>query len=430
MKLRHTHLNNVPYIFIYAFSIILIICGFIVDTPLNSIKGLIDIMLSPSNLLTDYIYVGGMGAAFLNSGLITLLTGLLLQRFYFKVTGPLLASIFTVAGFSFFGKNLFNSLSITLGVYVYSKITKKEFSEVSITAIFATCLAPLVSEIAFNTPFSPVLSLVLSQVTGLAVGILIYPLSSGFYHFHKGFSLYNVGFSAGVLGMIITGFLKMMNFTVNLADKVYTGDDTFLKYFIISFLLLILFMGIFTGKNRIKGLLDILKQSGRSVTDFIEIDGFSNTMVNMALVGFTGFICILILGASLNGPILGGLFTMIGFGAFGKTPKNIIPVIGGILTGLALSHYDISSTNSVLICLFGTSLAPISGYFGIHFGFLAGLVHTGLVNITGAVHSGLNLYNNGFSSGFTAGFITALIEGFSKIKISDDKDYNKMLNKK
>ncbi len=52
--------------------------------------------------------------------------------------------------------------------------------------------------------------------------------------------------------------------------------------------------------------------------------------------------------------------------------------------------------------LFGTTLAPIAGHFGIVFGVLAGFIHSALVLQTGGPVAGLNLYNNGFSGGLIA----------------------------
>ena len=52
--------------------------------------------------------------------------------------------------------------------------------------------------------------------------------------------------------------------------------------------------------------------------------------------------------------------------------------------------------------LFGTTLAPISGYFGWPYGVLAGFLHSSVVLYTGSPVAGMNLYNNGFSGGLIA----------------------------
>ena len=55
-----------------------------------------------------------------------------------------------------------------------------------------------------------------------------------------------------------------------------------------------------------------------------------------------------------------------------------------------------------LALLFGTTLAPISGYFGWPFGIVAGFLHSSVVLHAGTPVEGINLYNNGFSGGLLA----------------------------
>ena len=70
----------------------------------------------------------------------------------------------------------------------------------------------------------------------------------------------------------------------------------------------------------------------------------------------------------------------------------------------------------MLAALFGTCLAPITGKFGPLAGLLAGFIHLQIVSVTGQIHGGMNLYNNGFAAGFVAMLFVAIIEGFKKLK--------------
>ena len=416
------------YYLIYIHTGLLFLVSFILNSPEEIFSGFWKILISPSNLLTDYMALANPGAALFNSAITTLFTGILLNKLYSKVTGPLLAAVMTVSGFSLFGKNLFNSFSIMAGVYLFAKITGKKYSDVTLTAVFATGLAPLVSEIAFGFPNHPFLSLFLSQLCGIAVGLVIYPLSDRFFHYHSGFSLYNVGFSAGVLAIIITGIFTMLNLVVSPSDIIYSGPDTAAKLYFIVFSILLFITGFILSKGKLDSLKNIFRKSGRSITDFILEDGFGPTLMNMALTGMVGLLFVLITGSTVNGPVLGALLTMTGFGAFGKTPVNIVPVITGIAFGVILSSSDFSSTSSVITCLFGTSLAPISGHYGPLVGFIAGFLHAGLSGIMGSTHGGINLYNNGFSSGFVAAFILAIMDYFKKEDLKDEFEYNEELN--
>ncbi len=56
----------------------------------------------------------------------------------------------------------------------------------------------------------------------------------------------------------------------------------------------------------------------------------------------------------------------------------------------------------MLAALFGTTLAPIAGRFGWHWGIVAGFEHSSVAQTVGQLHGGLVLYNNGFTAGLVA----------------------------
>ena len=104
----------------FAFALLLFGLAFLFDTPLGIVNGMLKILSHPGNLLSDYLVIGGFGAAFFNVGLMTSISILMVKINQVPVSGAVLAAIFTISGFSFFGKNLFNSIPITLGVYLFS----------------------------------------------------------------------------------------------------------------------------------------------------------------------------------------------------------------------------------------------------------------------------------------------------------------------
>ena len=55
------------------FPVAFMLFAFSVDSPAAIFRGLVAILTSRDTLITDYIGVGGMGAAFVNAGLLTLL---------------------------------------------------------------------------------------------------------------------------------------------------------------------------------------------------------------------------------------------------------------------------------------------------------------------------------------------------------------------
>ena len=111
---------------------------------------------------------------------------------------------------------------------------------------------------------------------------------------------------------------------------------------------------------------------------------------------------------------MAGIFTVVGFAAFGKHPKNCAPIALGVIIAAFLIGNDLSSTGMIITVLFSTTIAPIAGTYGIFIGILAGALHLAIVTNIGIVHGGVNLYNNGFSGGLVAGFLVPIIEAFKK----------------
>jgi hypothetical protein len=138
----------------------------------------------------------------------------------------------------------------------------------------------------------------------------------------------------------------------------------------------------------------------------------------MALLGIIATTYVLILGGELNGPVIGGIFTVVGFGAYGKHIRNVIPVLLGVLLVNLFNIHDAASSFALMAALFGTTLAPIAGRYGALAGVLAGILHMSLVTNIGFLHAGMNLYNNGFSGGFIAAVLCPLFDAMISIRQS------------
>ena len=108
------------------------------------------------------------------------------------------------------------------------------------------------------------------------------------------------------------------------------------------------------------------------------------------------------------------VFTLVGFGAFGKHPRNIVPIMLGVFIGSLAKPWNASDAAIVLAALFGTTLAPIAGRFGWHWGIVAGFIHSSAALSVGSVHAGLNLYNNGFAAGIVAAVLVPVIIALTK----------------
>jgi hypothetical protein len=106
------------YIVLFFYSILLIISSFLFNAPSEVFNGLKTKVSHPDLLIVDYFEVANIGAAILNSGIVmlTLLAIVVVQNI--DPNGPVISALFTVAGFSMFGKNIINVSSIILGVFI------------------------------------------------------------------------------------------------------------------------------------------------------------------------------------------------------------------------------------------------------------------------------------------------------------------------
>ena len=153
----------------------------------------------------------------------------------------------------------------------------------------------------------------------------------------------------------------------------------------------------------------LMRLGGRSPTDFVALAGIGPTLLNMSLSGAIGTVYVLAVGGDLNGPTLGAIFTIVGFSAFGKHPRNIVPIMAGVFIAALSKTWGPGDPSLVLAALFGTTLAPIAGRFGWHWGIVAGMLHGSVAQSVGQVHGGLVLYNNGFAAGLVAAVLVPVI---------------------
>lgn len=401
---------------VIAYGLVLILFA-VLTTPVTQLgKGMANILTSPGLLLTDYLVVGGIGAAFLNAGLVFFIGIILVYFNKVKVTGPIIAALFTMGGFALFGKNIINVIPIIFGVWVYSKIKGEPMSKYIIASMFGTTLGPMVSQIALGYGFNVYLSAGLAIGCGILAGMLIPPLAAHLLKAHQGYNIYNMGFTGGLLGTIFMSIFRSYGLN-NTLPRIWGTEynSIFIPVLSIYFLSMIV-VGLYYNNWSTKGLKELFKVPGALVSDFTDIIGFGPTFINMGLVGLVGLIYIVAINGHLNGPTIGGLLTMVGFAAFGKHVKNIIPIMLGVYIATLTNIWHPADPGPILAALFGTTLAPIAGSFGPIAGIVAGFLHLSVVMQVGILHGGMNLYNNGFSGGLVATFLTPIIAAFAPQK--------------
>lgn len=403
--------TEIKPLFLYTVAIIFILFGVSVQAPISLVNGYWTILLSPSNLITDYFEVGGIGATFVNVGTLTLANTFFIHRTAPKITGPILAAILTVMGFSFFGKNLYNSIPFLIGTYFYSRYSDTPLANLLLGALFSSALSPVVSLITFGQGLPIYVGMPIGIFAGVIIGFVIHPVSASFLRFHQGFNLYNIGFTAGVIGLIITAIMRVFELPVTYDIQPEQFSSPIVTIFFVIFSLTLFLAGFILNDYSFKGYMKLRESSGQLISDFMIEFGTPITLMNMGILGILSIAYVHLVGGQLEGAVVGGVLTVVGFAAFGKHPFNVVPIIAGIyLMQIAMHIDDPSSTSALLAALFGTTLAPIAGHYGWFAGLVAGALHAAVVNNTGNAHAGLNLYNNGFAGGFVAAFLVPILD--------------------
>ncbi|MCL1993493.1 MAG: DUF1576 domain-containing protein [Spirochaetes bacterium] len=411
---------------------------------MSVIEGLIAIYRSPSVLLHDYFAIAGVGATFLNSAMSVLLV---LGAFKFAklpLGGPQMGVLGLVMGFALLGKNPINMFPILLGAYIYSLYKKEPFKNHVTLAGFSTCLAPVVNSpihipeivAAIGTSGAVILGVSL----GLFVGFVINSMGAFIKKSHEGLNLYNIGWGAGLISMVIAAGYSAVGIErfgpgtdykqgYSIYDA-FGASDYFNTKLIIYLVLVVVFffvMSLLAGGRRSYKLPEILYMKADDNLFYAKY-GSGPTFMAMGCLALMSLTLILIFQVHLNAPIIGAIISMIGWGGFGKAVANCAAIISGVILGaigrfllapgflghMTLLHYF--STQDVIwsSAFWGTCLSPMAKYFGWRWALLIGLVHFVFVLYVAPFHKGMNLYNNGLAAGLVCLVMIPLIRSFDK----------------
>ena len=409
---------NRQYYYLFGLSVMLMLLAFVIESPKFLVSGMMTILVSPSQLFTDYMEIASVGSTLLNVAIMLGISIYSYKKLEIPLNGTVIGSLGMLAGFSFFGKNLFNSIPFMIGVWIYTKVTKQNYRNYVIVGLFGSALGPLISFLAFSGVLPQGWSVLIAYALGIFIGFILPQLSTQFLGFHQGFSLYNVGFTAGIIGMVVLGFMNAFGIEVETRTLTSTQSPLILYQLLIGFCVILMVTSFylhFKKKEKYHFKL-LLKLSGRLPSDFVEMTNLATVTLNMSIIGFILLGYVLMNGGQLNGPIVGSIIGVMSFGAFGNQVKNTVPVLVGIMIGSYLTGVEPTSTSALIAAIFGTTLAPVSGYYGPFAGMIAGFVHITLVSHVVVMHGGLNLYNNGFAGGFVAALLVPIFEIFEGIR--------------
>ena len=421
-SMRYDRMYTLLWIYAAALALFGLFLG-----PLDQIlPGLATIVLTEDALITDYVLIAGPGAALINSALVTAVTLVMLRLSHEPFNGFSLVVVGLMSGFSLFGKNVVNIWPILLGSWLYAKLRREPFGKYVPTGLLSTALAPVISYIALDNGWGTPL---LGGLAGVLIGFILPPLSAYTYKIQNGMNLYNMGFACGLLAFILIPLISSMGATPTTRYHWAEGYNLLFGLALGFFCAALFLLGLLCSGRPAwaswAGYRRLLLTSGRAPSDYLRMFGAGPVLINMGINGLIGIAFILGGGGDLNGPTVGGILTIMGFSAFGKHARNIIPVMAGVFLGGVVMHWSLSDSAVQLACLFCTTLAPISGYFGWPFGILAGFLHSSVVLHAGTPVEGVNLYNNGYSGGLLAIVLYPLLTEAIRHRRPEleDKDY-------
>lgn len=429
-----------------GFSIAFIIGAVCAGDLGNLIPGFITICTRPSQFTMDYFKLGGLGSAFLNTGMVGLACCGLLYFSKAKCTGLTVAAYWLNAGFATFGMTFTNIWPFFFGVFVYSRIKKVPFGSVANLAMFSTALAPFASELMFRYPnletsgfsFAGLLGAI---VLGVIVGCVMPSLCAHAPNFHKGYDLYNAGPAAGFLAFLVYCILyRSTGIEVPTNTDLGDGHRLFVTVFFAVVFLLCLVAAYLLDKDCFKQYKALWNSDGYKM-DYTSKFGMPATLVNFGVYGLFiliyfsvvhGFTVIdgnlTLTAAKFTGPTMGAIMCMYAFSAQGAQPRTVFPIAVGyaVASLLPLGVYMLGitetvnwglTTQAILVGMcFASGLAPISGKYGFPGGVIAGALHATLVMSVPLLHGGFCLYNGGFTCGIVAFLLIPVFEAFWKTK--------------
>jgi hypothetical protein len=336
--------NTVLMVLLIAVIFSFIGAGLITDGAETAFRGFIRLQIQPGRLINDFIPVGGIGGTLINAAMAGAVSLVLLIILKVQLSGPTYAAIFTIMGFGFFGKTPLNILSILFGVYLSAKFAGKTFREYIIIALFGTALGPLVSFIAFEFGLTGITAIAVGITCGIATGFLLPAIAVSMLHLHQGYNLYSMGLSCGFFALFAASLVRATGRQFEGAMTWYSGQSTVLTLLVPLLSITLIITGLFSGGMKsMKGFLEIQKLPGRLPSDFMDLSSMGGSFINSGLLGIAGSIYVYLVGGDFNGPVIGGLLTVMGFGAFGTHIKNTWPVVLGVVLSSLLFGRELSS---------------------------------------------------------------------------------------
>ncbi len=169
----------------------------------GDIKAILNIWKHPGRAVADFVLMEGAGATLINMAI----TGAVCTTYILLIggdlSGPVVGAILTAFGFSAFGAHIRNYLPVLLGVFLSTFLNQFEpvTPGMQLAAAFAVGLAPIAGRFGV--------------LAGLAAGMLHAAIVMCTSQMYGGLNLYNNGFSAGWVAIIMVPGLESFTMRMN-----------------------------------------------------------------------------------------------------------------------------------------------------------------------------------------------------------------------
>ena len=392
--------------------------------------GLYRIISQPNKITTNYFWLGGYAATFLNMGLVALFClGLYVLPGAAANNVSTLAFLLTL-GFSSWGINVVNMWPGVLGVMLCCLVKREKLGANVNAMLFSTGIAPLITELMVRYPHPETVGfnlpgVLLALVVGVAIGFF---LPGGLVHapkVHKGFDLYNAAVPVGMTAFFLQAVLyKTMGVALPAAPGAETlqvaSRMTVNVFCCIVFGVLI--AAAFVLGCRPKDYWQLLT-SRSNPGSFSAAYGKAVFLMNVGVYGLFILGYYNLIGAQFNSITFGIIFCMLACCNSGSHPGNVWPIMAGYVLASFLFGWIAPmlggnftfAVNAQAIAVglcFANGLSPIVDKYGWHWGILAAAMHYLLVTSVPALHGGYCLYNGGFTAAFICLLLVPQLEKF------------------
>ena len=179
---------------VYAYLILAFIYGLWLNRW--DIKGLWKITRHPGRAVADFVLMDGPGVTLMNMSAVGLICETYVLLIGGDLSGPVQGAVIMAFGFAAFGAHIKNYPPVLLGVFLSTLISQYTpvTPGIQIAAIFAVGLAPIAGQ------FGP--------VAGILAGILHAAIVMCTSTMYGGLNLYNNGFSAGWVAIILVPIVE------------------------------------------------------------------------------------------------------------------------------------------------------------------------------------------------------------------------------